>query len=307
LDPTVKVWDTASGQKAQELTLIAPLAPRERDALPRGTLAIPRVAFSPDGRLVALGNTAYSAVTVWNLANKQQIGSLPGHEKGTTSLTFSPDCKRLASAGGDRTLRIWDVASSSQLLAVNDLTDAVQSLAFSPDGSRLAAACGRESTVRVWDARTGQGIFTLRGHAAIVRRVAFSPDGRFLASASSQFETRNAELKLWDAIGGRELYTFPWDGNTIEDVTFSPDGRRLAAAGGWSGGVQLYDVTTGEEIFSLASGHYWVLAFSPDGHRLAAGEMNGTIKLWDATIGYQLEGDASDFPGTESAAPPGIE
>jgi WD40 repeat protein len=242
-------------------------------------------------------------VSVWNIVSNQQIGSLPGHEKGTTSLTFSPDSQQLASAGGDGTVRIWDLASLSQLLALNGPASSILSLAFSPDGSRLAAACGRESTVRVWDARTGQEIFTLRGHADPVTRVAFSRDGRFLASTSFDLnfhlKTANAELKLWDAVDGRELYTFPWDGNTIEEVAFSPDSRRLAAAG-WSGGVRLYDVTTGEEIFSLA-GRYWGLAFSPDGHCLAAGETNGNIKLWDASIGYQLEGDASDFPGTESA------
>ncbi|HEY7314001.1 MAG TPA: serine/threonine-protein kinase [Gemmataceae bacterium] len=304
LDPTVKLWDTASGQQVLDLTLRAPLDRKQQAALPHDRPSFPRVAFSPDGRLAALSNIAYSAVTVWNLASHQQVGFLPGHENGTTSLTFSPDSQRLASAGGDGFVRIWDVASNSQLLALESPAGAIQSLAFSPDGSRLAAAGGWESMVGVWDARTGQEIFTLRGHADPVAHVAFSPDGRFLASASSQLNTRNAELKLWDAADGRCLYTFPRDGNTIEDVAFSPDGRRLAAAGYW-GGVRLYDVTTGEEIFSLA-GHYWGLAFSPDGHLLAAGETNGTIKLWDATIGYRLEGDASDFPGTESAPPPAL-
>jgi WD40 repeat protein/serine/threonine protein kinase len=297
LNPTVKVWDTATGQEVQDMKLRAPLADKEQASLPRDRLAKARVAFSPDGRLVALANTAYPAVTVWDLVLKRQVGVLPGHEKGTTSLTFSPDSQRLATAGGDRIVRIWDVTSSTQVLALDGPAGAVHCLAFSPDGARLAAAGGAESTVRVWDSATGQESVTLRGHAGRVTCVAFSPDGRFLASASSQFKTRTAELKLWRAIDGQELYTFPPDGNTIEDVTFSPDSRRLAVAGG-KGGVRLYDVTTGEEILSLA-GSYWGLAFSPDGRRLAAGAMRGNIKLWDATIGYELGDDGSDFPAAE--------
>jgi WD40 repeat protein len=103
---------------------------------------------------------------------------------------------------------------------------------------------------------------------------------------------------------GKELYTFPPDGNTIDDVTFSPDSRRLAVAG-WRGGVRLYDVTTSEEILSLA-GSYRGLAFSPDGRRLAAGATRGEIKLWDATTGYELGDDGSDLPGAEVAEPPGL-
>jgi WD40 repeat protein len=48
----------------------------------------------------------------------------------------------------------------------------------------------------------------------------------------------------------------------VQSVAFSPDGRRLASVGE-RGGVRLYDLTTGEEILSLA-GRYRDLAFRRD-------------------------------------------
>jgi len=64
-------------------------------------------------------------------------------------LAFSADGTRLATAGGDGTVRVWDPGIGEQLLVLRGHKGAVNSVAFSPDRSRLASA-GADGTVRSW-------------------------------------------------------------------------------------------------------------------------------------------------------------
>jgi WD40 repeat protein len=65
------------------------------------------VAFSPDGRRLALGD-GENYVTVWDADSGEELLSLEGHEAVVTAVAFSPDGKRLASASQDDSVRLWD-------------------------------------------------------------------------------------------------------------------------------------------------------------------------------------------------------
>jgi eukaryotic-like serine/threonine-protein kinase len=231
-----------------------------------------------------------------NLMNHAGQRTFRGHTDAVTSVAFSPDGKRLASAAGTALemvpgqVKVWDVATGQDLLTLRGHTAGVTSVAFSPDGKRLASG-SQDGTVKVWDAQTGKVLWTLKGK--IVHCVAFSPDGKLLAS-----EGPEGTVKLWDPETGKEVRSIvPGEGRNrgyVMGVAFSPDGRQVAAVSGPET-VTVWETATGKEVWTVQG--RWLnppnrdlssVAFSPDGKRLAAGSEDGTVKVWEATTGRQL-------------------
>jgi WD40 repeat protein len=68
------------------------------------------MAFSSDGRFLAVGNNTESTVTLWDLSTGRVIGSLWSELGMVRSLTFSPDGFRLAVAGDFSTALVCDLA-----------------------------------------------------------------------------------------------------------------------------------------------------------------------------------------------------
>ncbi|MCC3575428.1 MAG: NACHT domain-containing protein [Microcoleus sp. PH2017_40_RAT_O_B] len=259
------------------------------------------VAFSPDGKLLAIGGTD-GVVRCWDVASRKELLTCKGHSSLVRSVAFSPNGEILASGSNDRTVKLWDYRTGECLQTCQGHSDLVISVAFSPDGQILASG-SNDKTIKLWDCHSGQSLQTWQYHNDWVLSVAFSPDGQTLASGSS-----DKTIKLWDCYTGECFQTWQGHNDWVNSVAFSPDGQTLAS-GSSDRTVKLWDCYTGE-CFQTWQGHNdWVnsVAFSPDGQTLASGSDDRTIKLWDCHSGECLQTwqSHSDFVRSVAFSPDG--
>jgi WD40 repeat protein/tRNA A-37 threonylcarbamoyl transferase component Bud32 len=174
----VKLWEIPSGREVRT------------HSHPKG---FSRVAFSPDGRLLAGVSNHDGVLLVWDAATGRERLRAPHESSRLYALAFRADGQRLATGGTDQTIRLWDPDSATPVAALRGHASDVSALAFSPDGRRLASG-SFDQAVKLWDLATGEEVLTLRGHTSVITAVAFSPNGQLLASASE-----DGSVRLWDA------------------------------------------------------------------------------------------------------------
>ena len=94
----------AQGAIAQELNAVV-----RRAFMPRVYVQIWKAA-----PLVAALGCGDNTIRLWDLANRQEVCELRGHEAYVHAVAFSPDGTRMASASGDSTVRVWDSLSAQE-------------------------------------------------------------------------------------------------------------------------------------------------------------------------------------------------
>ncbi len=243
------------------------------------------VAWSPDGKLLALGR--YRRVELVDPGTQEPVRTLTGLQGGANALAFSPDGTRLAAAGGEPGLEgqvlLWDTKQWKAAATLRGHRDSIYAVAFSPDGKLLATA-SYDHRVLIWDLASGSVRHTLKGHNAPVYDLAWSPRGPFLATASG-----DRTVKLWDAVAGKRLETFGQPLKEQLTVAFSPDGRQVVAAGAdnrlrlWHLGPKAAEGTNRLRYSRFAHQRTIIrVVWSPRGNLLASSAEGGEVKLWDA-------------------------
>jgi type II secretory pathway pseudopilin PulG len=140
---------------------------------------------------------------------------------GFDALMTSPDGKTLASASGDRTVKLWN-SDRTFRQTLDEHTNKVYSVAFSPDGKTIASVSG-DTTVKLWNP-DGTLLQIFQGHKDGVYDISFSPDSQTIASASV-----DGTVRLWQR-NGISRQTFQEHQGDVYDAVFSPNGDIIASA-----------------------------------------------------------------------------
>ena len=143
--------------------------------------------------------TGYNGtVRLWDANTGQLIRAAPigGADVVVFAVSYRPDGRRVAAAGGDGVIQRLDAGSLDKVgdpLQAHE--DTVVALAYSPDGRTLASA-SLDETIRVWDVESGQqAADALMAHTDDVDSVAFSPDGQRIVSGST-----DGTVRVWPAV-----------------------------------------------------------------------------------------------------------
>lgn len=266
VDTTAILWDTASGALRHTLT------GHEQSVF--------SVDFLTDKR--AITGSRDHGIFVWDTEHGKAIREIESiqHYKSIRSLAFSPDGRYFLVEGseeegrGSTELVLWSVENGMRIRRLHAAGSTHESgAAFSPDGALAAAGTG-DGLWQVWKVDTGEMVLrSPMERAESTHVLCFTPNGRRLATAG-----RQSPLRLWDVATGQLLRTFVTDGSGVEDVAFSPDGKRLASCN--STGVRVMDDTG--VPFAAFPFPARKVEFSHDGLMLAAGGMDGTVRLWKA-------------------------
>ncbi len=269
--------------------------------------------FSGDGRRIASVVGDRKRIKLWDVASGREQATLEGLTTVATYVASNHDGSRIAAAGlrgrtrepSRREVIVWDVSSGRVLAVLNPAcapTVATHGhIALDAGGTRIAfddyedaaldaatqAPVGHpRSMVRVCEVPGGRELLRLpMPDADIVYSLAFSPDGTHLAAGAGEMDRR---VWVWDAASGKVLHETRWDGECFR-LAFSPDGTRIAGVN--RSRVQVRDVRDGREILtlrgararSLDGGFNPVVAWSPDGNRLAASNWDGSVSIWSGT------------------------
>lgn len=280
----LQLWDVATGKETARIQTTSFYAHK--------------VAFSPDGKLLATGG---DPMELWDATTGKRVRTLLARKYQGKAVAFSPDGKTLAGVGHTGWVELWEVETGRPAGAVRCGGGTPLGVAFPPGGPPLAY--GRDGqAVRLWQLPDGRAATPTDGHTDRVVALTFAPDGRSLVSVGAD----NRVLR-WDVATGRQSNRIALDGDQdrktwpgsqeLLTAALFPGGRRIAA-GGQQQAVTVYDLATGNEEFTLRweGGNLSHAAVSPDGTRVAsfgtrrdmANRGQGVLVVWDATTGAVL-------------------
>ena len=254
------------------------------------TPAISSLAFSPDGRTLAVSGE-HQEIVLYEASDGTELQRWSASRVGwVNNVSFAPDGDIVTSSDDGR-VTIWDPDHGRAIQrfqvtpfhADGDSYDgAAASALVSPDGRRLAVTTFKRNVsyfLSVIDLASGQELWGGKRTDLWYSIAAWSPDSRTVATGGFQ----KGELLLWDAATGRRLgEPVQASAGFVLSVDFAWDGA-LVVTGATDGTVRLFETTTHKQVGSNLPGvdNMGTWASVLPGDRLLALVQTGEAFTWD--------------------------
>lgn len=278
------IFDRASGRIVKRLTGFERIARR--------------VAWSPDGSLLAVGMANNGGVRLIRASDWQEIGRDTDYADFASALSFGAG-SQLAVASWDGKIRVYGYDGQELKLKVakmaTDLTHTLYrnaqnrgrpaTLAFSPDGSKLAVGHSTGSnwvivlspaTLDTLYMASSVGLNNNVGGFGL-RRIAWSPDGNTLFGGMASFNKTEHFVRIWKDGGKATPTDVPMPGlGFVSDITPLTDGGVAFATGTIVGVI---DSRGNKRALDAGSGSFYgsteAFKVSRDGARVQFGYNEG--------------------------------
>lgn len=198
----------------------------------------------------------------------------------------------LAAASADHQIHLIDLRENKVTRSLGSHSDWVRSVAWNEEGTQLASA-SRDKTAKVFNLGEGRPVATYMGHGQDVIGIAFVPgdEGKLISTDS------DGKTHQWTASDGKKLKSLPTRSKQAFQLLPSADGVWLASDDpsviqfAWDGEQQRQQ---------LGPHKQWVLsmAIDPEQHRLATGDLRGTVRIWSLRDGSLINAFAA-FPAAK--------
>lgn len=272
------------------------------------------IAFSPDGKCLAVGSPA-GAARLWEITSGKEVVSATGHLGTIAAVSVSADGKTVTTVAADCTLRQWDSHTGKELRAVQ-LPARSSNPHFSADGRLVVFGC-TDNQLDLWDVAIGKKRCTLDAGNAwpLVNQIMAGAGGLAFSADGKQLVARDFEgqVRRFDTHTGKEITAFyvrnsgPCQPNLIlvngetPGIAFASNDRTVATVSttemivddknGIEGSnlVRLWDPATGQQVAQLtpSKSNINALKFAPDGRSLATANADQTVTVWETITGHE--------------------
>jgi WD40 repeat protein len=250
-----------------------------------------RLTLSPGGRWALADGFA---IDLWAPRTVEPPDARRAPVPGWGMAMFTPDGKRVLSAGYEPTLTLWEIGSGKVLQRL-DCGAPAECVTLAADGRHVLTG-HPDGRLTLWDLGEGAAVRSLDrpntdpgpSHAVVCVRFLGSP-GRALVVGDA-----GRSLWLWDVTGGKPVRSFEgFEGHGLVDV--SPDGgwfltQCYAEAAPGPVDLVLWDVRAdhpprrvGRHRFPLLAG-----AFLPGGSVALTLDEDGGVRRWQLPGGKEL-------------------
>ncbi len=235
----------------------------------------------------------------------------PRHLDANHPIALAVESKqeRVVTGSVDGDIEIWNARTGMRDFGFGRITGQPTSIALSEDDRLVAVGArgrfqGGDGSVTIWKKEDANVLKLLPSYGAVTRLAFAGDDTLYISSNASSCARGGGGIFAWDGVSSEAKQVFSAHGNSVIDFAIHPQGKIIASVGQvqeprctGNATISIWDVSNGKLLWQNLPSATSV-AFSPNGDRLAVGDVAGRVQVLDWQLGRVLATFDSDSSAT---------